>query len=230
MAVASSLREIALLLRQELLAAETPIQLELVLGASSTHARQLRLGAPLDIIVSADEEIVRDLTQNGFVAGPLQLQFARGQLSLIARPKWASGKPMPVQLDAARFERLAIPSAAVPLGRYARAWLGSLDLLETLKGKIVVTEHARATLAAVDSGLVDLAIVYRSEVRLAKNALAVSEIDSSDHPPIRYVAARATRAPACSSIDVAIAGWARPRVQSELLRAGFIPIASMGAG
>ena len=57
MGVASSLREVARPLREELLARDEPIDVEMIFGASSTHARQLALGAPMraeDILVSLD--------------------------------------------------------------------------------------------------------------------------------------------------------------------------------
>ena len=222
MAVASSLRELSLSLRQQLSSYDPPIEIENIFGASSAHARQLSLGAPMDVLVSADAEIVDDLVRRGLIVDPSRLEFAYGQLLIVAKADWTNPTPVLSVLENSDFERLAIPSAAVPLGRYARAWLASRNLLEHLDGKIVLTEHARATLAAVDSGLVDLAIVYRSESRLAKNAKALMPIDPSEHPPIRYVAARTTSAPDCASIDEAIAAWGRPTLQSELQSAGFL--------
>ena len=221
MAVASSLREVSLSLRQHLLSNDPPIELELIFGASSAHARQLSLGAPIDVIVSADAEIIDDLVRRGLLADRPRLEFAYGQLVLVAHPDWSHQDSVFSALQAGDVQKLAIPSAAVPLGRYARAWLASRDLLEGLEGKIVVTEHARATLAAVDAGLVDLAIVYRSELRLAKRATELAFIDPSEHPPIRYVSARSTSAPDCPSIDRALFAWGDPLLQSELASVGF---------
>jgi len=54
--------------------------------------------------------------------------------------------------------------------------------------------HARATLAAVDGGHVDLAIVYATDARLARRARIVYEIPLGDRPPIAYSAVRTTGA------------------------------------
>jgi len=229
MAVASSLRELSIFLDETLRADDPPLAIELIFGASSAHARQLALGAPMDVLVTADAEIVDDLVQRGFLSDDSKSEFAYGQLSFVARRGWPHQGSIASALTSESFKRLALPSAAVPLGRYARAWLDSQGLLDRLKGKIVVTEHARATLAAVDAGLVDLAIVYRSELRLAKHAVEVEPIDPSEYPPIRYVAARLTAAPNCSSIDRAIAAWTHPIVQDELVRAGFLLAKRRGA-
>ena len=176
----------------------------------------------MDVFVSADAEIVDDLIRRELLVEESRLVFARGQLSLVARSNGLAPDSGLSALDASKVERLAIPSAAVPLGRYARSWLASRGLLDQFEGRIVVTEHARATLAAVDAGHVDLAIVYRSDLRLAKAAVTLASIDPSEYPPIRYVAARTARAPDCPEIGETIAAWGQPPMQEELARAGFL--------
>jgi molybdate transport system substrate-binding protein len=230
MGVASSLREVALSLRQEFLTRNEPIAVEMVFGASSALARQLVLGAPMDVFVSADAEIVDDLVRRGLLTADSTLEFARGRLSLVANAKWLSDNPGVDVLDSLHLKRIAIPSAAVPLGRYARFWLKKTGRLDQLQGKIVVTEHARATLSAVDAGHVDAAIVYASDARLAHSAIALAQIEPSEYPPIRYVAARVAATTICPSIDAAIdealAAWTSPATSERLASIGFLPIDS----
>jgi len=230
MGVASSLREVALSLRQALLTRNEPIAVEMIFGASSALARQLALGAPMDIFVSADAEIVDDLVRRGLLTADSTLEFARGRLSLVANADWLSDNPGVDVLDSPNLKRIAIPSAAVPLGRYARFWLQRKGRLDRLKGKIVTTEHARATLSAVDAGHVDIAIVYESDARLAHSAIALAQIEPSEYPPIRYVAARVTATTTCPSIDAsideALAAWASPATSERLAGIGFLPVDS----
>lgn len=233
MGVASSLREVALSLRQELLTRNEPVAVEMIFGASSALARQLVLGAPMDVFVSADAEIVDDLVRRGLLTADSTLEFARGRLSLVANAKWLSDNPGVDVLDSLHLKRIAIPSAAVPLGRYARFWLEKTGRLDQLQGKIVVTEHARATLSAVDAGHVDAAIVYASDARLAHSAIALAQIEPSEYPPIRYVAARVAATTTCPSIDAAIdealAAWTSPATSERLASIGFLPIDSTEA-
>lgn len=230
MGVASSLREVALSLRQELLTRNEPIAVEMIFGASSALARQLVLGAPMDVLVSADAEIVDDLVRRGLLTADSTLEFARGRLSLVANAAWLSDNPGIDALDSADLKRIAIPSAAVPLGRYARFWLEKKGRLERLQGKIVTTEHARATLSAVDAGHVDVAIVYESDARLAHSAIVLAQIDPSEYPPILYVAARVAATTTCPSIDEvideALAAWASAATSERLASIGFLPIDS----
>ena len=229
MGVASSLREVALAMREEFLTRKEPIELEMIFGASSTHARQLALGAPIDVLVSADADLVNDLAQRGLLTPDSILEFARGRLVLMARANWNPESPSLDALDSPNLKRIAVPSAAVPLGRYARYWLDHHGQLERLEARIVMTEHARATLSAVDAGHADLAIVYESDARLARHAVILARIDPAEYPPIRYVAARVAAAPMCPSIDEALDAWAKPGTQERLTAAGFLPADSAGA-
>jgi molybdate transport system substrate-binding protein len=237
MGVASSLREVALSLRQELLARDEPIDVEMIYGASSAHARQLMLGAPMDLLVSADAAIAEELAARGLLVSDSVFEFARGRLVLVASANWnPPGPGVPKQgipklgidaLDAPELKRIAVPTAAVPLGRYVRQWLESEGRLDKLEGKIVTTEHARATLSAVDAGHVDLAIVYESDARLADRAVVLARIEPSEHPAIRYVAARVAAAPACPAIDEVLAAWAIPTTIARLVELGFLPAGPM---
>ena len=229
MGVASSLREVALSLRQELLARDESIDVEMIFGASSVHARQLELGAPMDVLVSADAEIVDDLTRRGVLVPGSALEFARGRLVLAASANWPVENSGVGALDSSDLKRIAIPSAAVPLGRYARYWLEKQGRLERLEGRIVTTEHARATLSAVDAGHVDLAIVYESDARLARRAVVLAEIEPSEYPPIRYVAGRVAATPKCPSIDESHVAWTNPATSERLVIIGFQPTHSTEA-
>lgn len=230
MAVASSLKEIAVGITESLSSRVPSIEVELILGASSAHARQLTLGAPIDVIVSADAEIIDQLRDQRLVASDSLTEIARGRLVLLESPQRAERNGTRDPADILRhsdFQRLAVPAAAVPLGRYARRWLESRGLAEGLTGRLVTTEHARATLAAVDTGHVDFAIVYASDARLARRARLVAEIDSGQHPAIRYVAARSLNSPPCDSIGAAHGAWSEPAARAELVRSGFL---APGAG
>jgi molybdate transport system substrate-binding protein len=154
-------------------------------GASSILAAQARAGAPIDVFVSADPRLVDGLERLRWVAARSDL--ARNALVVVA----ASGVPLARAEDllAPRIARIAVPSAAVPLGGYARSWLSRRGLLERLAGRIVQTEHARATLAAVDAGHADAAIVYVTDAAATRAARTRLEIAPAEQPAIFYTAA-----------------------------------------
>jgi len=226
MAVAASLRQIASELVLRIQAASPTIAIEPVFGASSAHARQLALGAPLDLVVSADARIIEDLARDGLVVPESLREVASNGLALVARPGAFASTTGVAVLGDPELRRIAIPSAAVPLGHYARAWLEGRDGLGPLDGRIVATEHAVATMSAVEAGHVDLAIVYRSDAQAARGARVLARIDPDEHPRIRYVAARASRAPACAAIDVVLDAWTDETTQRRFAELGFGPPAA----
>lgn len=225
MAVASSLREVAIALEADLRAERPSIRVESSFGASSALARQLELGAPIDLLVSADAELVAALAERGVVVSDSLREIAHGRLVLVTRagsPFDGSSAAALAALRSPELERLGLPSAAVPLGRYGRAWLEGRGLLEMLEGRIVSTENARANLAAAEQGLVDLAILYESDLRRASTLRPIFFPDPAHHPPIRYVAARATHAPDCPEIHRVLEAWQSERSRSRLEAEGFL--------
>ena len=153
-------------------------------GASSVLAAQLRAGAPLDVLLLADPRIASELAEPD--AEPATV-FARNELIVLVR----EGMPAlsgPAALGTEKIRRFAIPAPAVPVGRYAREWLRRHDLEPALATRSVQTEHARATLLAVDQGHVDAAIVYATDARLARHASPGYRIPAAEQPNIEYVA------------------------------------------
>ena len=115
---------------------------------------------------------------------------------------------------------IRLKGEAVPLGRYAREWLQMHGNDADLAERVVITEHARATLSAVELGHVDLAIVYASDARLARHARVIYEIPPGEQPRIRYVAGRVMRGPKqASEAFLRYLGQAGPR--AILARQGF---------
>jgi molybdate transport system substrate-binding protein len=95
----------------------------------------------------------------------------------------------------------------------------------------VATENARANLTALDEGHVDLAVLYETDLRLRPSLRAIHRPAATDHPPIRYVIARASGAPACPSIERVLEGWQTPGTQRLLILAGFdLPTHSAALG
>ncbi len=172
-------------------------RVQLTFGATSSLAAQVRAGAPIDVLVSADERIVDELERRGFVAREGRRDIALNRLVVLVAADLETSIDRPENLHRPEVSRVAIPEMAVPVGRYAREWLASRGLLEKIEGRIVPTAHARATLAAVDHGQVDVAIVYATDARLSRAARVAFEIPEAQHhvmldQPLAFVAALRT--------------------------------------
>ncbi len=165
---------------------ETRVRLSF--AASSTLAAQIRAGAPLDVFTSADVRIVEALGAEGLLDGE-GATFATNRLVVLVSRDAGAPLEGPADLLAPGLRRLAVPGGAVPVGRYAREWLRSRGLLSRLEPRLVRTEHARATLAAVDLGHADAAIVYATDARVARSARLAFEVAAAEQPRIEYAAA-----------------------------------------
>jgi molybdate transport system substrate-binding protein len=192
-----------------------------VFAASSLLAAQVRAGAPLDVLVSADARILERLDADGLVAR--RRSIARNRLVVVVAGDSGLRIEAPADLAQPSVRRIAIPEHAVPVGRYAREWLASRGVLDRLTPRIVRTEHARATLAAVDQGLADAAIVYATDARLARSARVAYVIPEAEQPRIEYAAAvlAASRQPrlARAFLDFLTGETARTLLED----AGFAP-------
>jgi molybdate transport system substrate-binding protein len=196
-------------------------RVRLSFGASSVLAAQIRAGAPLDVFLSADARIVEALAREGRVTPGVEI--ARNALSVLAVPERVSALRRPEDLLDGSVARIAIPNRSVPLGRYARQWLEARGLARLLQGRVLLTEHARATLAAVDRGHADVAIVYATDARLARRARPAFAIPESEQPHIVYVAAEVA-ASGGARAAAAFVGFLRSGVARRVLvDAGFAP-------
>ena len=225
-AAASSLRDPLTEIARHHERAHPGLRVRLAFGASSVLAMQARAGAPIDVLVSADARIADDLARDGLVAA--RRAVARNRLVVVVSRDAAFRIETPGDLAAPSVRRIAIPQHAVPVGRYAREWLARHELLEAVDARTVQTEHARATLVAVDHGHADAAIVYASDARLARSARVAFEIPSDEQPHIEYVGVTLVdaRAPALAETFLDALGGSVSR--QILATAGFAAPADDG--
>jgi molybdate transport system substrate-binding protein len=151
---------------------------------------------------------------------PSATPFANNRLVVVARDAEVEIES-PEALRDEGIRRIAIPSPAVPVGRYAREWLARNDLLDVLDARAVQTEHARATLMAVDHGHADVAIVYETDARLARNAVVAYRIADADQSVIEYVALLCPEAAASPLAERWLHFMAEPEAREALEAAGF---------
>jgi molybdate transport system substrate-binding protein len=78
---------------------------------------------------------------------------------------------------------LADPQA-VPAGVYAREFLQKQNLWNAIEPKVVPTANVRGALAAVESGDVEAAIVYKTDAAISKRVKIAYEVSGEDAPKI----------------------------------------------
>lgn len=183
-----------------------------VYAGSSTLARQIELGAPADVFISANPDWVAHLALH-LRGAPVVL--ATNRLVVVG------AKPNPLaRLMKGAEGRLAIADpSGVPAGIYAREALETLGLWEGRQG-LLIGASVREALAWVSRGEAAFGLVYRTDAELAPG-LAMEEIDASLHSPIRYVAA--IPASARPKAEAFLAFLNGPEAQRILAERGFGP-------
>jgi molybdate transport system substrate-binding protein len=158
-------------------------------GASNVLARQIVNGAPVDVFISADEAQMDVVERAGLIDPASRSELVTNRLAVLVRKEIAAPVREARGLAHPEIRRIAIGNPdAVPAGVYARQWLTDAGVWSTIEEKIVPVGSVRAALAAVESGSVDAAIVYRSDTLQVRSA-SVAFVVTSGAPRISYPAA-----------------------------------------
>jgi len=173
--------------------------LRLSLGGSGGIARQVAQGAPADLVILAHPSWMDWLAQQNAVRADTQASPFGNALVLVGPPGAAPLETLSEETIMQRLGdtgRLAMGQhQAVPAGQYAKAWLESQGLWETVAQRLAEVESVRVALALVARGEVPLAVVYRSDLVAAPDAATpVWIIPSANQPEILYAAAAVTDA------------------------------------
>jgi molybdate transport system substrate-binding protein len=192
------------------IAQETPMRLNY--AGSGVLARQITLGAPADVFISANPEWMQVVADAGRLAAPA-MSLISNRLVLI------SSKPA-TDFDFETLRnggRIAMGfTEAVPAGQYGKAALTALGLWPQIENQVVQTENVRAAMALVSRGEVPWGVVYQTDAMADPSVHVVAEFPPETYPQIVYQAAvikgsSATLAPLL-------------RATETFARRGFIPL------
>ena len=163
-------------------------------AGSNVLARQIVNGAPADVFVSADEAQMDVVQKAGSIVIGSRIDLVSNRLVVAApadraafvRARFADAPP--------EIRRLALGDPeAVPAGVYARRYLESKGLWKPYESRLVPSANVRAALVAVENGAADAAIVYVTDMSIARTATVAFEVPPDQGPRIVYPAAVLTR-------------------------------------
>jgi molybdate transport system substrate-binding protein len=163
-------------------------------AGSNVLARQIVNGAPADVFISADEAQMDVVQKAGSIDAGSRIDLVSNRLVVAApadraafvRTRFADAPP--------EIRRLALGDPeAVPAGVYARRYLESKGLWKLYESRIVPSANVRAALVAVENGAADAAIVYVTDMSIARTATIAFEVSPDQGPRIVYPAAVSTR-------------------------------------
>jgi molybdate transport system substrate-binding protein len=174
--------------------AESGIEVAFSFGGSQSLAQQVAGGAPADLIIAAGENPVQFLIERNLVRSK-PIDLLTNKLVVVVRK--GTEKPKTLQdLTGPAFSRVAIagPDLA-PAGTYGRQALIELGLWEQIEDRLVFGPDVRATLAYVESGNVDAALVYETDARASNRVDVLDIVPADSYTSIVYPAALVHEAP-----------------------------------
>ena len=193
-------------------------------GASGALARQIKEGAPADVIISADELRVDQLEKAGLLAATTRRTVLANQLVVVVAA--TDGARVSALSDLAKgdVKRLAIGDpATVPVGTYAKEHLQRLGLWPQVIDKCVPLDNVRAVLAAVEAGNADAGFVYRTDALVSKKVRIAVTVPLAEGPKITYPAAALRDAKEPEAAAKFVAFLADPEAQAVFAKYGFLP-------
>jgi len=156
-------------------------------AASSMLARQIRMGAPADVFLSAAEAKMNDLERDGRLLAGTRRRLVGNQLVIVV----STGSSLQMQdarglLDRSITRIVLADPRSVPAGIYARAYLEDAQLWESLLPRLIPAANVRAALAAVESGNADAGFVYLTDAMRSTRASICFRVPIEQGPDIAY--------------------------------------------
>lgn len=201
-------------------------------AATSTLAKQIESGAPVDVFLSADQDWMNYLQERRLIDVATRTDLLGNRLALIApkdsraRLKLALGAPLLAALGPNGRLATGDPDS-VPVGKYAKAALSNLDLWPAIERRLVRADNVRVALMYVARGEAPLGIVYATDAAVEPQVRIVDFFPESSHVPISYPAAATPRAsPAAASFLAFLRGDA---ARAIFTKSGFNVLAGSNA-
>ncbi|MBO0752101.1 MAG: molybdate ABC transporter substrate-binding protein [Bradyrhizobiaceae bacterium] len=159
-------------------------------AASNNLIKQIELGAPADVFISADIDWMDYGQQKNLIKPETRTSLLGNRIVLIAPRDSAANTRIEKGFDLAAIlkgGRLAMGNVdAVPAGKYGKAALEKLGAWDGVKDHIAQAESVRAALLLVSRGETPLGIVYQTDAASDPGVRIVGTFPQDTHPPIIY--------------------------------------------
>ena len=199
--------------------------LRMSFASSSTLARQIEQGAPVNVFASADEKWMDYLAQKNLIVADTRKDLLGNDLVLVV----PANKPQHVSIGPG-FDlmgllgpngRLAVGDPAhVPAGIYAEQALKKLGLWDAVSPRLASAEDVRSALLLVERGEAPAGIVYGTDAAVSKAVMVAGTFPASSHDPVSYPFAviKAGDTPQARALLTFLSG---PQARAVFLQRGF---------
>ena len=202
---------------------ESGVRVSISLGGSQLLAQQILRGAPADVFFAAGVPPM-DLLSSEQLLGSEAKAIVTNELVLVTRPGLGIDSVGGLLESKVKRVALADPDLA-PAGVYARQALMTYGLWDRISEKLIKGNDVRATLAYVETGNADAALVYRTDAASARDVEVHDIISPRSHSLIIYPAAVIGRSEKKGTAEEFLAYLKSDNAQAIFRRYGFEPAA-----
>jgi len=162
------------------------VKILLNFAGAGTLLKQIESGAQVDVFASADQETMDKAVKEGHISSRTVKIFARNEL-VLAIPLDSSVEIKSLkELTRNEISKIAIGNPdTVPAGRYAKSALESLNLWESLQGKLVLGENVRQVADYISRQEVEAGFIFLTDsIVFSAKLKAANKVQTPN--PIRY--------------------------------------------
>jgi len=184
---AISLKDVMTEIKENYLMLKPDIKINLNLGSSGSLQQQVEQGADIDVFISADTSQMTALENKDLLIEESEKDLMGNKLVLItSNDSFLKEGTFYSVLDPS-IEKLGVGEPlSVPAGKYAAEVFSSLDILESIKSKIVYAKDVREVLTWVETGNVEAGVVYKTDAIISSKAKIIATAPDDSHSPIIY--------------------------------------------
>ena len=194
-------------------------------ASSSTLARQIEQGAPVNVFASADEQWMDYLAKKDMLAAGTRKDLLGNDLVLVVPSTNSTHVDIGPGFDLAAMlgpdGRVSTGDPAhVPAGIYAEQALRKLGLWDTISPRIAEAADVRSALLLVERGEAPVGIVYSTDAAASKAVSIAGVFPENSHDPITYPFA-VTKAGDSSDARAFLGFLSTPEVRAVWTKWGF---------
>nr|WP_300006204.1 molybdate ABC transporter substrate-binding protein [Tissierella sp.] len=177
------LEEIKILYKEE----APGVTLNLTLGSSGALQTQIEEGAPVDVFMSAANKQMDALETSDNILEGTRKTLLINKVVLIA--------PKESLLELKSFDDLSRDDVKkigvgdptnVPVGQYSEEIFNNLKIKNSIEEKLVLGSDVRTVLTWVETGEVDLGLVYKTDAISSDKVTIISEAPKGSHKEVTY--------------------------------------------
>lgn len=168
---------------------EPNVTITYTFGSSGTLQQQIEQGAPVDVFISAANKQIDALESKALVEAGTKTNLVGNEVVAVAPVNATTTIEDFRDLGSDKVQQIGVGAPeSVPAGEYAKQVLSSLGLWDQLQPKLVFAKDVRQVLTYVETGNVDVGIVYGTDAKISDKVKVVARSPVGSHTPVIYPA------------------------------------------